>query len=152
MNTAVRNIGDEPIWINQHDVMPEIRRAREKVRTFADKFTSGQLKGYSGQTLNTFVNIGIGGSDLGPVMVTEALKKYQVAGIEAHFVSNVDGTHLAETLKKIDPERTLFIVASKTFLTHDTIAKSNASRKYLLNFYKAYIAVLSTVLSFSTNY
>jgi glucose-6-phosphate isomerase len=152
MHTALRNFGEEPIGINHHDVMPEIRRAREKVKTFADKFTLGQLKGYSGKTLNTFVNIGIGGSDLGPVMVTEALKKYQIAGIEAHFVSNVDGTHLAETLKKIDPERTLFIVASKTFTTQETMANANSARKWLLNFYKDEQAVASHFVALSTNH
>jgi glucose-6-phosphate isomerase len=152
MHTALRYFGENPVLVNNIDVMPEVRAAREKVKSFANQFTSGQLKGYSGKTLNTFVNIGIGGSDLGPVMVTEALKKYRVEGIEAHFVSNVDGSHLAETLKKVDPETTLFIVASKTFTTQETMANANSARKWLLNFHHDDKAVAAHFVALSTNH
>src|SRR4029079_5722001 len=99
---------------------------------FTEKVRSGEWKGHTGKTITDIVNIGIGGSDLGPVMVTEALRPYWKAGLNAHFVSNVDGTHIAETLKRVDPERTLFVVASKTFTTQETLTNATTARACLL--------------------
>jgi glucose-6-phosphate isomerase len=101
--------------VDEQDVMPEILRVQKQMKTFCDNIHDGTHKGYTGKKITTIVNIGIGGSDLGPVMVTEALKPYWVDGIQIYFVSNVDGTHIAETLKKVNAEETLFLIASKTF-------------------------------------
>jgi glucose-6-phosphate isomerase len=111
---------------------PEVRAVREKMRDFTDRVRSGAWKGHAGKTITDVVNIGIGGSDLGPVMVTEALRPYWKAGLDCHFVSNIDGTHIAETLRHVDPERTLFIVASKTFTTQETITNAKTARAWLL--------------------
>ena len=103
-----------------------------KMRDFTERVRAGEWKGHTGKTITDIVNIGIGGSDLGPVMVTEALRPYWKAGMHAHFVSNVDGTHIAETLKRVDPERTLFIVAIKTFTTQETLTNAKTARAWLL--------------------
>jgi glucose-6-phosphate isomerase len=112
--------------------MPEVNRVLAKMRAFAEAVRSGEHTGHTGKKITDVVNIGIGGSDLGPVMVTEALRPYWSAGISAHFVSNIDGTHLAETLKRCDPETTLFCVASKTFTTQETITNATSARSWLL--------------------
>lgn len=151
MHMALRKLNDEPVIINDIDVMPQVNAAKEKIKNFADSFCALKLKGYSGKALNTIVNIGIGGSDLGPVMVTEALKPYLVNGISTFFVSNVDGTHLAEVLKKVNPEETLFIVASKTFTTQETMANANSAKKWLLSHSKNENAVASHFVALSTN-
>src|SRR5262249_8363256 len=114
LHTALRNFSKEPVYSDGKDVMPEIKKVLRKMKTFADAVHSGKQRGYTDKRIKYIVNIGIGGSDLGPLMATEALKPYQVEGIETFFISNVDGTQIAETLKKIKPERTLFLIASKT--------------------------------------
>ncbi|MBW1891978.1 MAG: glucose-6-phosphate isomerase, partial [Deltaproteobacteria bacterium] len=115
LHVALRNRENRPIFVDGQDVMPAVNRVLDQVRRFSDKIASGRWQGYSGKAIRDIVNIGIGGSDLGPAMVTECLKPYAKGGLSVHFVSNVDGTHLAETLKDLDPQTTLFIVASKTF-------------------------------------
>ncbi len=132
LHVALRNRSDRPIPVDGHDVMPGIRAVLDKMKDFAGRVRSGDWKGATGKPMATVVNIGIGGSDLGPVMVTEALKPYHQAGLAVRFVSNVDGTHVAETLKLCDPETTLFIVASKTFTTQETIANATTAKDWLV--------------------
>lgn len=132
LHTALRNVSNEPVYDNGKDVMPEVNAVLEKMKNFAAKIHSGEWKGYTGKKIKYIVNIGIGGSDLGPVMVTEALKYYQVKGIEPFFVSNVDGTQIAETLKKITPDETLFLIASKTFTTQETMTNAHTAREWFL--------------------
>ncbi len=151
LHTALRNRSNAPILVNKSDIMPPINEVLLKMETFSNKVHNGHWKGFSGKRINTIVNIGIGGSDLGPVMVTEALKHYQVEGLNTYFVSNVDGTHIAETLKKADPETTLFLVASKTFTTQETMTNAHTARTWLLNYYKDDAAVASHFVALSTN-
>lgn len=132
LHVALRNLGDKPIYDNGEDVMPEVREVLQHMKEFSDAIRSGQWKGYTGKAITDVVNIGIGGSDLGPVMVTEALKHYAKPGLRAHFVSNIDGTHIAEVLKSVDPETTLFIVASKTFTTQETITNATSAKNWFL--------------------
>jgi glucose-6-phosphate isomerase len=132
LHVALRNRSNRPIVVDGKDVMPEVNAVLDKMRVFTDRIRSGDWKGYTGQTIQHIVNIGIGGSDLGPVMATEALKAYSKRDLHMHFVSNVDGTHIAETLKLLDPERTVFIVASKTFTTQETLANAHSARDWLL--------------------
>src|SRR5690606_14480694 len=132
MHTALRNFSGKAVMVDGADIMPEIREAREKMKSFCQKVHSGEWKGYSGRKIKNIVNIGIGGSDLGPVMVTEALRPYWVGDIRAYFVSNVDGTHIAETLKNLDPEETLFLIASKTFTTQETMTNAHTARDWFL--------------------
>lgn len=131
LHTALRNRSNQPILLDGKDVMPEVNRVLEQMKRFSNKLLSGEWKGYSGKKITDIVNIGIGGSDLGPYMVTEALRPYW-QGITPHFVSNVDGTHLAETVKKLDPETTLFIIASKTFTTQETMTNATSARNWFL--------------------
>jgi glucose-6-phosphate isomerase len=131
LHTALRNRSNTPVIIEGADVMPEVNRVLLQMKTFSDKLISGSWKGYSGKAITDIVNIGIGGSDLGPYMVTEALRPYW-KGITPHFVSNVDGTHLAETVKRLDPETTLFIIASKTFTTQETMTNAASARSWFL--------------------
>src|SRR5689334_7964609 len=112
--------------------MPEVRKVQGQMKQFCERVHSGNWKGYSGKRIKYIVNIGIGGSDLGPLMVTEALKSYWKEGIQAYFVSNVDGTHIAETLKKITPEETIFLIASKTFTTQETMTNAHTARTWFL--------------------
>lgn len=133
LHTALRNRSDRPVYVDGKDVMPQIRAVLEKMKTFSDAVRSGEWKGETGKAITDVVNIGIGGSDLGPVMVVEALKKYGRDDLEVHFVSNVDGTHMAETLKRLNPETTLFIVASKTFTTQETLTNAQTARKWLVD-------------------
>lgn len=131
LHTALRNRSNKPIIVEGEDVMPEVNRVLAQMKTFADAIQSGSWKGYSGKSITHIVNIGIGGSDLGPYMVTEALRPYWTT-ITPLFVSNVDGTHIAETLKKVDPETTLFIIASKTFTTQETMTNAESARTWFL--------------------
>lgn len=131
LHIALRNRSNSPIIVDGKDVMPDVNRVLDKMGHFCNEVISGSWKGYSGKKITDVVNIGIGGSDLGPVMVTEALKPYQV-GPNVHFVSNIDGTHLATTLKKLNPETTLFVVASKTFTTQETITNATSARDWFL--------------------
>ena len=132
LHTALRNRSDEPVEVDGADVMGPVRAVLEKMRDFSAKVRTGIWTGATGKRIASVVNIGIGGSDLGPVMVTEALKPYHMAGLAVRFVSNVDGTHIAETLKLCDPETTLFIVASKTFTTQETIANAKTAKDWLV--------------------
>jgi glucose-6-phosphate isomerase len=132
LHIALRNFGNEPLLSDGKDVMPEVHRVQKQMQAFCEKIHSGEWKGYSGKKIKYIVNIGIGGSDLGPVMVTEALKPYWVAGIQPYFVSNIDGTHIVETLKKITPDETLFLIASKTFTTQETMTNAKTARDWFL--------------------
>lgn len=131
LHTALRNQSDQPVYVDGKDVMPDVKRVLAHMRTFTEEILSGQWKGYTGKEITDVVNIGIGGSDLGPVMVTEALKAYKTR-LNVHFVSNVDGTHIAETLKAVDPETTLFLIASKTFTTQETMANAHTAKDWFL--------------------
>jgi glucose-6-phosphate isomerase len=132
LHTALRNIDDEPVHVDGHDIMPDIRAVLGQMERFSDSIINGSWKGYTGRAITDIVNIGIGGSDLGPLMVTEALKPYKKPHINVHFVSNVDGTHIAETLRQLDPESTLFLVASKTFTTQETMTNAHTARDWFL--------------------
>lgn len=131
LHTALRNRSNTPVLVDGVDVMPEVNKVLEQMKKFSTDLISGQWKGYTGKAITDIVNIGIGGSDLGPLMVTEALKPYH-KGIKPHFVSNVDGTHLAETVKHLNPETTLFIVASKTFTTQETMTNAESAKAWFL--------------------
>jgi glucose-6-phosphate isomerase len=132
LHTALRNFSGEPVYSDGKDVMPEVRKELEHMKSFSQKIHSGEWRGFSGKPIRNIVNIGIGGSDLGPVMVTEALKYYWIDGMEAYFVSNVDATQIVETLKKINPEETLFLIASKTFTTQETMTNAYSAREWFL--------------------
>lgn len=133
LHTALRNTGDEPVYDEGNDVMPEVKAVLQKMKEFSEKVHDGTWKGFTGKKIKYVVNIGIGGSDLGPVMATEALKYYWVEGIHPYFVSNVDGTQMAETLKLVNPEETLFLIASKTFTTQETMTNAHSARKWFLD-------------------
>lgn len=133
LHTALRNRSGKPVLVNGRDIMPEIEAVYAKMRRFSEDVRFGRFKGHTGKKLVNIVNIGIGGSDLGPFMVTEALKKYWMKGINCYFISNVDGTACAEVLNKLDPETTLFIVASKTFTTIETLTNARTCRKWLVD-------------------
>ncbi|MEN9489898.1 MAG: glucose-6-phosphate isomerase [Pseudomonadota bacterium] len=132
LHTALRNMGDTPVMVGGQNVIPEVREVRERTYLFARRVRSGEWRGFTGQAITDVVNIGIGGSDLGPLMIVEALKPL-ADGPRLHFVSNVDSLHLNQTLKDLDPERTLFIVASKTFTTIETLTNARSARAWLLN-------------------
>jgi len=151
LHVALRNRSNRPILVDGKDVMPDVNRVLQHMREFSDAIRSGAWKGYSGKAISDVVNIGIGGSDLGPVMVTEALKPYGKPGLRVHFVSNIDGTHIAETVKHLNPETTLFIVASKTFTTQETITNAQSARSWLLEDAKDPAAVAKHFVALSTN-
>jgi glucose-6-phosphate isomerase len=132
LHVALRNFSERQFLVEGKDVMPDIKLVLAKMKSFCEKVHSGTWKGYTGKSIKYIVNIGIGGSDLGPVMVTEALKPYWVDGIEPFFVSNIDGTHIAETLKKINAAETLFLIASKTFTTQETMTNAQTARSWFL--------------------
>ncbi|XP_055538572.1 glucose-6-phosphate isomerase [Wyeomyia smithii] len=131
LHIALRNRSNQPIYVDGKDVMPEVNAVLAHMKEFTEQVLNGVWRGYTNRKISDVVNIGIGGSDLGPLMVSEALKAYNT-GIRSHFVSNVDGTHIAETLKKLDPETTLFIIASKTFTTQETITNATAAKRWFL--------------------
>ena len=131
LHVALRNRSNTPILVDGKDVMPEVNAVLEKMKTFSEAIISGEWKGYTGKAITDVVNIGFGGSDLGPYMVTEALRPYK-NHLNMHFVSNVDGTHIAEVLKKVNPETTLFLVASKTFTTQETMTNAHSARDWFL--------------------
>ena len=131
LHTALRNRGDLPVLFDGSDVMPAVRKVLEQMRTLTEQVRNGTVKGSTGRAFTDVVNIGIGGSDLGPVMVTTALRPY-ADGPRLHFVSNVDGAHLAATLAQLDPQTTLFVVSSKTFTTQETLTNANSAREWLL--------------------
>ncbi len=150
LHVALRNVDNEPIRDEGKDVMPEVNAVLDKMKHFSEKIHSGEWKGFSGKKIKYVVNIGIGGSDLGPVMVTEALKPYWKEGIQPYFVSNVDGTQIVETLKKVNPEETLFLIASKTFTTQETMTNAHTARDWFLKaagdetYVKKHFVALST--------
>jgi glucose-6-phosphate isomerase len=150
LHTALRNRSNIPVYVDGKDVMPEVNAVLAKMSAFCDRVISGGWKGYTGKAITDVVNIGIGGSDLGPYMVTEALRPYK-NHLNMHFVSNVDGTHIAETLKKVNPETTLFLVASKTFTTQETMTNANSARDWLLAAAKDNSAVAKHFAALSTN-
>ena len=150
LHTALRNRLNTPVYVDGKDVMPEVNAVLAKMSAFCDRVISGEWKGYTGKAITDVVNIGIGGSDLGPYMVTEALRPYK-NHLNMHFVSNVDGTHIAETLKKVNPETTLFLVASKTFTTQETMTNANTARDWLLAAAKDNSAVAKHFAALSTN-
>jgi glucose-6-phosphate isomerase len=150
LHVALRNQSDRSICVDGKDVMPEVNRVLDKMKGLSEQVIGGQWRGYTGKSITDIVNIGIGGSDLGPVMVTEALKPYW-QGIQPHFVSNVDGTHLAEVLKRVDPETTLFIIASKTFTTQETMANAHSAREWLLKHANDNDAVKKHFIALSTS-
>lgn len=151
LHTALRNYSGKPVFTQGADVMPGIKKVRKKMKDFCERIHSGKHRGYTNKKIKYIVNIGIGGSDLGPLMVTEALKPYWVKDIETYFVSNVDGTHIAETLKKVDPERTLFLVASKTFTTQETMTNALTARDWFLKKAKKEAYVAKHFVALSTN-
>ena len=132
LHVALRNRSNRPIVVDGADVMPAVNGVLAKMKGFAERVQSGAWTGHTGKQVTDIVNIGIGGSDLGPVMVTEALKHYWHPRLRPHFVSNVDGTHIAETLKRLDPSTTLFIIASKTFTTQETLTNARTARAWLV--------------------
>ncbi|MBA5629144.1 glucose-6-phosphate isomerase [Moheibacter lacus] len=150
LHTALRNRDNQPVFVKGKDVMPEVNAVLEQMKVFSEKVISGKWKGFSGKEITDVVNIGIGGSDLGPVMVTEALKHYQTR-LNLHFVSNVDGTHIAETLKKVNPETTLFIIASKTFTTQETMTNAHTARNWFLSSEAKESDVAKHFVALSTN-
>jgi glucose-6-phosphate isomerase len=150
LHVALRNRGNRPIEVNGKDVMPEVNEVLLKMKNFTEKVRSGDWKGYTGKAIKDIVNIGIGGSDLGPVMVTEALKHYS-GPLNIHFVSNIDGTHLAEVLKTVDPETVLFIIASKTFTTQETITNAVSARSWFIEHSKDESQVAKHFVALSTN-
>ena len=150
LHTALRNRSNTPVYVDGKDVMPEVNAVLAKMSAFCERVISGEWKGYTGKAITDVVNIGIGGSDLGPYMVTEALRPYK-NHLNMHFVSNVDGTHIAETLKKVNPETTLFLVASKTFTTQETMTNANSARDWLLAAAKDNSAVAKHFAALSTN-
>ena len=133
LHTALRNRANTPVYVDGKNVMPQINEVLAKMRDFSDAVRFGKFKGHTGKKLTNIVNIGIGGSDLGPVMATEALRKYWAKDINCYFISNIDGTACAEVLNKVDPETTLFIVASKTFTTVETLTNAKTCRKWLVD-------------------
>ncbi|GAL86891.1 glucose-6-phosphate isomerase [Sporocytophaga myxococcoides] len=151
LHVALRNRSNTPVIVDGIDVMPEVNKVLDKMKKFCEQVRSGAWKGYTGKTITDVVNIGIGGSDLGPYMVTEALKPYAKAGLNVHFVSNVDGTHIAETLKVVNPETTLFIIASKTFTTQETITNAESAKSWFLATAKDQKAVAKHFAALSTN-
>ncbi|ERL96022.1 hypothetical protein D910_00823, partial [Dendroctonus ponderosae] len=150
LHIALRNRSNRPILVDGKDVTPDVNAVLEHMKQFTNSILSGQWRGYSGKQITDVVNIGIGGSDLGPLMVTEALKPYN-KGLRVHFVSNIDGTHLAETLRKVDAETVLFIIASKTFTTQETITNATSAKDWFLGYAKDPAAVAKHFVALSTN-
>jgi len=152
LHTALRNRSNRPVIVDGEDVMPAVNQVLDQMRQFSTAVRDGSWKGFSGKAITDVVNIGIGGSDLGPVMVTEALKPYIQDGLAVYFVSNIDGTHLVETLKSLNPETTLFIVASKTFTTQETLTNAMDARQWLLQACQGdEVAVAQHFVALSTN-
>ena len=150
LHTALRNRANTPVFVDGKDVMPEVNAVLAKMKSFCERVISGEWKGYTGKAITDVINIGIGGSDLGPYMVTEALRPYK-NHLTMHFVSNVDGTHIAETLKKVNPETTLILVASKTFTTQETMTNALSARDWFLAAAKDPAHVAKHFAALSTN-
>ncbi|WP_128543859.1 glucose-6-phosphate isomerase [Larkinella soli] len=151
LHVALRNRSNSPIEVEGKDVMPEVNEVLDKMKVFSERIISGEWRGYTGKPITDLVNIGIGGSDLGPVMVTEALTPFKVPHLNVHFVSNVDGVHIYETLQRVDPETTLFMIASKTFTTQETMANAHSARQWLIGKAGQESAVARHFVAVSTN-
>ena len=151
LHTALRNRCDRPVLVDGKDVMPEVNRVLEQMRDFTERVRHGVWRGYTGKPITDVVNIGIGGSDLGPFMVCSALKSYSRSDLRAHFVSNIDGAHLGMTLQKCNPETTLFVVASKTFTTQETLTNAHSARAWFLEAAKADAHIARHFVAISTN-
>ncbi|HEY3233430.1 MAG TPA: glucose-6-phosphate isomerase, partial [Polyangiaceae bacterium] len=151
LHVALRNRANTPVLVGGGDVMPDVSRVLAKMRRLTDAVGNGEWTGFTGKRIRHIVNIGIGGSDLGPVMVTEALRPYWRKNLDAHFVSNIDGTHIAEALKQVDPEATLFCVASKTFTTQETLTNARSARSWLVEKLGSEAAVARHFVALSTN-
>lgn len=150
LHTALRNRSNKPVLVDGEDVMPAVNAVLDKMKSFTERVIEGDWKGYTGKTITDIVNIGIGGSDLGPYMVTEALAPYK-NHLNLHFVSNVDGTHIVETLKPLNPETTLFLIASKTFTTQETMTNAHTARDWFLNVASDEAHVAKHFAALSTN-
>ena len=151
LHTALRNFSSQPIYVEGKNVMPEVKKVLRQMKSFCESIHNGKHRGYSGKRIKYIVNIGIGGSDLGPLMVTEALKPYWKKGIETYFVSNIDGSHIAETLKKVNAEETLFLIASKTFTTQETMTNAFTARNWFLKKAKKESHIAKHFVALSTN-
>jgi len=151
LHTALRSLDDRPLKVDGEDIRPLIKKELEKMENFVQKLHSGELQGYTGKPISNVVNIGIGGSDLGPNMIVEALKPYQKKGITSYFVSNVDGSHLHQVLQQIDAEQTLFIIASKTFTTQETMTNAQSAKEWFLKHANNDAAVAKHFVALSTN-
>jgi len=151
LHTALRNRANAPVYLDGKDIMPEVNSVLSQMEAFSAKVGSGQWLGYTGRPVTDIVNIGIGGSDLGPVMVTEALRPYRRPHIRTHFVSNIDGTHIVETLKGLSPETTLFMIASKTFTTQETMTNAHTARRWFLEAAKDEAEIKKHFVAISTN-
>uniref|UniRef100_A0A060T9M5 Glucose-6-phosphate isomerase n=1 Tax=Blastobotrys adeninivorans TaxID=409370 RepID=A0A060T9M5_BLAAD len=148
---ALRNQSNKPMPVDGKDVMPEVNSVLDHMKEFTEQVRSGEWKGYTGKAITDIVNIGIGGSDLGPVMVTEALKHYAKKDLHVHFVSNIDGTHIAEVTRNLDPETTLFLIASKTFTTAETTTNANSAKRWFLEKAKDEAHIAKHFAALSTN-
>lgn len=151
LHVALRNRSNRPILVDGKDVMPQVNAVLAQMKSFSDAVRNGEWKGFTGKPITDIINIGIGGSDLGPVMVSEALKPYTRRGLRPHYVSNIDGTDIVETLKRVDPETTLFIVASKTFTTQETITNARSARSWLINAAGSDSVIAKHFVALSTN-
>jgi len=151
LHTALRNVSDQPVMVDGVDVMPGVRAVLDKMAAWSNSVRDGSWTGHTGQRIKTVINIGIGGSDLGPVMVTEALKHYAQDGLSVRFVSNLDATHLVEATKGLDPAETVFIIASKTFTTDETMTNAHSARDWLLAALGDEAAVAKHFVAVSTN-
>ncbi len=150
-HVALRNRSNRPMYVDGHDIMPDVRRVLGRMRHFSEQLLSGSWRGHTGRRITDIVNIGIGGSDLGPVMVTEALRPFWHGSVTPHFVSNIDATHIVETLRKLNPETTLFIISSKTFTTQETMTNAVTARRWLLETIKDEGAIAKHFVAVSTN-
>ncbi len=151
LHTALRNRSNRPVYVDGSDVMPAINAELMHMRRFTEQVREGHWKGYSGKTITDIVNIGIGGSDLGPLMVTTALTPYAQPGLHSHFVSNIDGTHIQQTIKSLNPETTLFIIASKTFTTQETLTNARTARTWFLDSNANQADIAKHFIALSTN-
>ena len=151
LHTALRNRSNAPVYVDGHNVMPDVNAVLAQMRTFSEKVRSGEWKSYTGKAITDIINIGIGGSDLGPVMVCDALKPYARPDLNVHFVSNIDGAHLMRALEKCNPETTLVIVASKTFTTQETMTNARSARAWFLDSAKDEAHIAKHFVALSTN-
>jgi len=151
LHTALRNRSNKPVIVDEHDVMPDVNKVLDRLTVFSDRVRNGEWHGYTGEPITDVVNIGIGGSDLGPLMASEALAAFAHERLNLHFVSNVDGSHLASTIKKLDPQTTLFIIASKTFTTQETLTNAGSAKRWFLDSGASDTDVAKHFVALSTN-